>query len=363
MLFTVSTVKDSPANVRFFVEANLASGVDHMFVFLDAPGKKGQGEVHKYLAAHDRVTVVRAGRTWWNGQRPARLNVRQRIHANWVRTVLEPFEWAEWLFHVDADEVPRLDRAALAEVPAEAHTVWLQPWEAVSRLAPEGRPTQFKRLLDPSELNLLHVLGTIDTPSNQDYFHGHVMGKVGVRPAAGVALALHGSIETGRGRVPRHEDPRLGVLHYDAVSGQEFVRKWEALGTAGPLRFRPSRLPSAQALTHLVNSDLDPAVRTKYLERIYELTVADDVETLADLGLLLEVDPLADPQQPRDLPAGARETLAARVEELSSHDKRPFYVPDPTESAWTKARRRAGRVLHRRGGEDPDAEVEVDPGA
>ena len=35
MLFTASTLKDSPENVRFFVAANLASGVDHMFVFLD----------------------------------------------------------------------------------------------------------------------------------------------------------------------------------------------------------------------------------------------------------------------------------------------------------------------------------------
>ncbi len=356
MLFTVSTIKDSPKNVRFFVEANLASGVDHMFVFLDAPAQPGQGAVFRFLKSHPHVSVIRTGQAWWEGRRPARLNVRQRINANWVRTLLEPYEWAEWLFHVDGDEVVQIDRATLDAAPAHAHTVWLQPWEAVSRLDPDGRPTQFKRLLSEEELNLLHVLGTLQVPSNQHYFHGHVMGKVGVRPASGVAMALHGSISPTRQEVPRHAGDRLAVLHYDAISGREFVRKWEALGTAGPLRFRPSRMPSAMALTHLITSDLEPEVRLKYLERIYELTIADDVDTLADLGLLVQVDPLTSGAQPAAFPPGAREALAARREEMSTHDKRGYYVPDPKERFVDRVRRRIRRSLGRR-----EAMLDVDP--
>ncbi|MGN0062884.1 MAG: glycosyltransferase family 2 protein [Nocardioides sp.] len=356
MLFTVSTVKDSLDNVRFFVEANLSSGVDHMFVFLDAPALPDQREVFRFLREHPDVSVIRTGHDWWGGRRPARLNVRQRINANWVRALLEPFEWAEWLFHVDGDEVVQVDAEQLAAAPAEAHTVWLQPWEAVSRLEPEGRPTQFKRLLDEEELNLLQVLGTLEHPSNQQYFHGHVMGKVGVRPASGVALALHTSIAPGRHHVSRHKGENLAVLHYDAVSGREFVRKWEALGTAGPLRFRPSRMPSARALTHLINSELDPAVRAEYLERIYELTVADDVQTLSDLGLLVDVDPLAGTHRPRPFPPGAREALTARRAEMFVAEKRAFYVPDPKVSFADRARRKAARVLRRGNGvvEDVD---------
>jgi hypothetical protein len=357
MLFTATTVKDTLPNVRFFVQANLASGIDHMIVFLDAPSQPGQDEVARFLHRHPRVTCIRGGRSWWEGGRPSRLNVRQRINANWARALLEPFEWAEWLFHVDGDEVAHVDRAALDEVPAETHTVWLQPWEAVSRMAPEGRPTQFKRLLDEEELNLLQVLGILEWPSNQQYFHGHVMGKVGVRPSSGVAMALHTSIETGRRRMPTHCDDRLAVLHYDAISGREFVRKWEALGTAGPLRFRPSRQPAARALTHLVNSELDGQVRTAYLERIYELTVADEVETLDELGLLVDVDPLAAPQRPRNLPQGARQALRARVEEMSALDKRAFYVPDPQDPLMTRVRRTAGRAL-RRGRPSPEADTD-----
>ena len=118
-------------------------------------------------------------------ERPASLNVRQRINANWTRAVLEPFPWAEWLFHVDGDEVACLDHEALDAVPADLDAVWLPPWEAVSQWTQPGRPTRFKRLLEDADLNLLHVLGAIPEPSNQTYFHGHVMGKSGVRPAPG----------------------------------------------------------------------------------------------------------------------------------------------------------------------------------
>lgn len=344
MRFSVSTIKDSPENVEFFVRANLAQGIDHMFVVVDAPGQPGQQRVAQMLDEHPHVTCLRSNKRWWDSQRPARLNVRQRANANWAKEVLAPFEWARWLFHVDGDEVVRLDDAALEEVPAEATTVWLQPLEAVSELEPPTRPTRFKRLLDDDELNLLHVLGLLEHPSNQYYFHGHLMGKVGVRPSAPVALALHHAIATQRGvDATPYRDDRLGLLHYDAVSGTEFIRKWEALATAGSPRFRASRMPSARALTHLVNADLDPEVRRRHLQRIYEATTADDVATLGELGLLVDADPLASPREPQPFPPGAREALEARVAELSAGEKRRYYVPDPKPSAAERALRRVKR--------------------
>ena len=329
MLFTATTVKDSPANVRFFVAANLASGVDHMFVFLDAPQEPDQREVAELLDAEPRVTCVRTTRKhWWLEDRPQSLNVRQRINVNWVRTVLEPFPWAEWLFHIDGDEVALLDHDALAAVPAERDAVWLRPLEAVSELRPAGRPTRFKRLLDDPDLNLLHVLGAIDAPTNQAYFHGHVMGKSGVRPGSGLALTLHHAISPDGERSERHEDERLGLLHYDAVSGEEFIRKWSALARAGHARYRASRQPMARALKTLAGKDVPEATREKYLRRIYELTTLDDVELLGELGLLEDVDPEHHGTEPRPLPEGAGDQLAQRVEELQSAPKRSFFVAD-----------------------------------
>lgn len=333
MLLAASTIKDSLANARFFVTANLASGVDHMIVFLDAPREPDQREVAEFLDEHPHVTCIRTGRAWWDGDRPASLNVRQRINANWARTVLEPFTWAQWLFHIDGDEVARLDRSALAEVPSEVGAVWLPPLEAVSQWRPDGRPTRFKRLLTDDELNLLHVLDVVDSPTNQSYFHGHVMGKSGVRPSSGLALTLHEVVSAEGVRQRRHEDERLAVLHYDAVSGEEFVRKWSALAAAGPARYRASRAPMARALRSLISRDLPEEVRTAYLRRIYERTTADDVRVLDDLGLLERVDPARDAQQPRALPADAAPLLARRVEELSSASKRDFFVGDETKDA------------------------------
>ncbi len=357
MLLTASTVLDSPENVDFFVSANLASGVDHMVVFLDAPREARQDEVAALLAAEPRVTCIRTGRkSWWTDGRPPGLNVRQRINANWARALLEPFEWADWLFHVDGDEVARLDRAAMAEVPADADAVWLAPWEAVSEPEPESRPTLFKRLLDDDDLTLLHVLGALSAPTNQAYFHGHVIGKSGVRPRSGNALTLHDAVTADGERLERHHDDRLGVLHYDAVSGEEFVRKWNALARAGHARYRKSRQPMASALRTLIAKDVAEEVRERYLRRIYDLTTRDDVGLLDDLGLLLEVDPVRDPLPTQQLPPGAADALAARVEELQRVPKAQFFVADQltdngasrrAESAGAKARSAAARLTGR----------------
>ena len=351
MLFTASTIKDSLDNVRFFVAANLASGVDHMFVFVDAPREPEQREVAAYLTDHPHVTCVRTPRdTWWLGQRPGGLNTRQRINVNWARAVLEPFAWAEWLFHVDGDEVACLDRHALAEVPDAAAGVRLAPWEAVSEWSADARPTRFKRLLDDGELNLLHVLGAVPEPSNQAYFHGHVMGKSGVRPGSGLGLTLHHALTPDGERVPGHEDPRLRVLHYDAPSGEEFVRKWTALAQAGPARYRPSRAPSARALRALLAGDLSEDVRTKYLRRIYDLTTRDDVELLEELRLLVHHDPVGvDAGAPRRLPTDAAAALEARVAEMSGRDKAPFLVEDASDRGGQRPQEQRRRRWARRG--------------
>jgi hypothetical protein len=260
--------------------------------------------------------------------------MRQRINANWARELLAPLSWAEWLFHIDGDEVACLDRDAIASVPEEVDAVFLSPWEAVSQWAQSGRPTRFKRLLDDAELNLLHVLGAIPEPSNQAYFHGHVMGKSGVRPRSGLGLTLHDAVSNDGRRHPRHEDARLHVLHYDAPSGEEFVRKWTSLAQAGPVRYRRSRSGPARAIRTLLVQDLSDDTRAKYLRRLYDVTTRDDLEMLQELGLLVEADPLASgATSARPIPPDATDELAHRVAELRAAPKAGFFVDDPPPSA------------------------------
>ena len=350
MLVTASTILDTPANVRRFVADNLAMGVDHMVVFLDDPLAPDQDQVADELSRHGQVTCVPTGRDWWAGDRPQGLNVRQRINVNVALELLADMEWAQWVFHIDGDEVVALDREVLAAVPADADAVWLTPLECVSQFSATERPTLFKRLLADEDLNLLHMLGVLATPTNSAYFHGHVMGKSGVRPGSGLRLTIHDAVKASGDRVPRHEDPRLRVLHHDAVSGEEFIRKWAALLGAGPARFRKDRAPTINALRTLTGKDIPAPIAEKYLRRIYEATTEDDVTTLHELGLLDEVDPGQGTHVPEPIAESDRSALAERFAEMRDVPKRPYHViqrPRPAK-AKAKSRRQRRRGLRAR---------------
>jgi hypothetical protein len=350
MLFTVSTVKDTLPNVQRFVAGNLAGGADHLFVFLDA----ADAEVRAWLDEHPGVTCVRTDKSWWHGERPADLNVRQRINANVVKALLSGFDWADWVFHIDGDEIVQLDRALLDTVPASTRVVKLAPLEAVSRMSWDGDPTWFKRLLGKGDLTLLQVLGVIDRPTNGALFHGHVDGKSGVRPALDVWLTLHRGVDASGEELDSFTDDRLRLLHYESFSGEDFVRKWTAILSAGPMaNFRPAREPTAVALNTLIGKGLTEEQVRPYLMRVFERTTADDFDTLRELGLLVEADPAQGTHQPADFPDGAHEQMLAVLERLREEPKRPFHPGEPAAAAQKILDRavgpaRAGRSFLRR---------------
>lgn len=349
MLFTASTVKDTLPNVQRFVGGNLAGGVDHMFVLLDAPGAEGQAEVREWLEEHPHVTCVRTGKEWWAGDRPGQLNVRQRINVNLLKHVLSGFDWAEWLFHIDGDEIVQVDRRVLATVPAGVPAVRLPPLEAVSRMHWEGDPTWFKTLLGDDDLALLHALGVIERPGNGAYFHGHVEGKSGIRPRAEGWLTLHKAVDADRATLETFAHEALGVLHYESYSGEDFVRKWTAMVASGPTAsFRSARGTTAVALRALIGKDLGEEKARSYLMKLFERTTEDDFETLRDLGLLVEVDPRQGTHRPADPPAGGLEAMRAALAELRTQPKRRFHPAQARERAGEGRSVRAVRSLLRR---------------
>jgi hypothetical protein len=317
VLFTVSTVKDSRANVERFLARNLAAGADHMLVFLDAPDP----EVEELLEAHEHVTHVVTDDAYWRGRRWKDLNVRQLVNANLANAALAPFTWAQWLFHLDADEALEIDRARLlAEVPSEEPCVLLDPVEAVSRWQWDGEVDLFKRLLTDPELELLTALGTIDRPDNLAYFRGHVRGKVGLRPGLEWRLFLHRVKTSAYDDVDGFTADWLRLRHYESFDGEEFVRKWLAHVSAGPMQLRPQRDRLRVALEQLLAGDLSDEVRASYVRRLYVRHIEDDGSTLADLGLL--VRPREATHRPEPLGAGARADLGRLLALLSAADKR-----------------------------------------
>lgn len=329
MIVTVSTVKDHLSNVQRFVEGNLDGGVDHMVVFLDARAPK----VKAWLDSRPEVTAVVTDDTWWRGQRPALLNRRQNVNANLVRHVLADLGWAEWLFHVDADEVLQLDRDQLADVPAREPAVSVPPLEVVSIAEPDGPPVLFKRLLDDGELHLVTALGLLAEPTNSRYFRSHIAGKVGVRPGADVWLGIHKATDAAGRRLPLVQRPGVEMLHYEAFSREDFVRKWVAMVGSGPsVNFGTHRMSLATALRTLVGMEIDEETRSRYLARFYDLHMADPVDDLAGLGLLESRPPLSHGHRPQPLDASRRDALAAAIEHLRTQDKKRFVPPkDPAK--------------------------------
>jgi hypothetical protein len=329
VLFTVSTVKDSRPNITRFVERNLASGADHMFVFLEADEDDTLG----FLTAHPHVTPVRTDAGYWHDAEPANLNIRQAVNANVANTVLAVLGCAQWLAHIDGDECLDLDRDRLSALPDEVRCVRLDPLESVSQRQWDGEVTRFKRRLDFADLSLLTSLGVIPSPANGAYFRGHVHGKPAVRPALDLSLTVHRA-RTRDGKAVQHlGGDYLQLLHYESYSGEEFVRKWQAhLSSGKGAGFKPSRNVVKSAVHALQrNEHLTPEARQDYLWRIYERHVADPVDLLEDLGLLVTPRAELHDRQPAALPAEDAALLDSLLPLLVAADKDPFTGRGPTD--------------------------------
>lgn len=338
LVAAVSTVKDTLPRLERYVARNLAGGVDHLFVLLDAD----QPEVAAALGAHPHVTCIRTDDAWWRGGRPPELNHRQRINANAVRHLLGELGWASWLFHVDGDEVVRVDRDRLAAVPPAVPAVRLEVREAVSRLRWEQPPTWFKRPLERPELRRLVRRGVIEKPTNGAFLHGHADGKAGVRPGGDTWLTLHDPVGPDGGAVETAADDSFLVLHFESYSGEEFARKWTALAQAGPdTRLRPIRQRTMDAVQDLLARGLEPAVLEQELLGLYERTIAEDLELLQELGVVEEIDADRGGHQPAGLSPEQRAGLDAGVARLRDLPKEGFRPPAnrPVEAPATAAPR------------------------
>lgn len=323
---TVTTLKDELRNVRRFVDGNVAAGVDHLVVFLDGDAP----DVAAFLREHPRVTLLPTGRGYWRGQRPESLNRRQRVNATRVLTALAWLGWDAWLCHVDGDEVVQVDRDALFASPAEY--VVLRPLEAVSR-AEQGRDDVrwFKRLLAPEELGSLVDRGVLPAADNRRYFRGYVNGKLAIRARDDVLLDVHDLRPQGAaelGLVADADLPPMHVLHYDCFGFEEFVRKWLAhdRGVAPPTYFRDERDRARRAVQQAFDRPVPQEQQRREARTAYDAEVADDVDLLAGLGLLVPAPAATGPAGP-PLPVGETRMLRRLLVEMAKLDRRYFELP------------------------------------
>lgn len=339
MILSVSTVKDAPGNVEKWVRRNLAGGIDHLVVCLDSP----QPEVEDLLDAHPDVTAVRAHGDWFAGEPAEDLNERQVINAGLVSRLVAGMPWAEWLFHVDGDEVVQIERDRLTALEPEVRAVRLRPVEAVSRWHTDGDPTLFKRLPTDDELEELVRLGVLTRPNRRLYFRGHVTGKPGVRPSLDLGIGLHKVLDRDGRPVSLVHRRGLRLLHYESPDGEEFMRKWTALLSSGaPVQHRGTRGRLSEALAALLASETDERKRKAEVRRIYDEWAADDVETLSRLGLLVEIDPDARPRTgppPTDDDVRALRALLERAQEIPKLGFRAMFLRPDIDDVVTDLQR------------------------
>ncbi|WP_029252966.1 glycosyltransferase family 2 protein [Paraoerskovia marina] len=332
MLYTVSTISAPLAAVRDFVEGNLSSGADHMFVFLDAPSP----EVEEFLDQRPCVTLVRCFDGYWQGSRPGKLAVRQNANANVVRVLLSPLPWSSWLAHLAVDECLAVDREALEQVDDDVEAVQLQPMEAVSAEGAHWRQW-FKTRLGSDDLALLHLLGHVDEPKNSAYFYGSTSGRPCIRPGLSIRLRVADAVDPDGKAEPGLSDERFRMLHNGTVTLPDFIDAAERSGDAE----LPGGADMRAAMNALhANGSITAEHRQAAVHQLYERNVADPAQALQDLGLLQQIDPARHRYQPRAHSAvqvEGFETLLSALTAEPVDDFRPARGVTPAIEALQRA--------------------------
>jgi hypothetical protein len=315
-IVTVSTVSGTHPDVGRFVRRNLATGVDHMVVFLD----EEQPDVRQVLEEHRQVSVVRTEHGYWNHDRPTSLSDRQLVNANVTLTALTNVPSVGWLFHIDADEALVFDRDELPAIDSRA--VRLGTLESVAKLRGH-EPELFKKAPGVEELHALAELGVIAAPDLDSYFRGHHVGRVGVRPATDLRFRPHSVYELPDVPVETAEPPTMHLLRYESWCLDEFVARWRAFdpetGSDLPLRSRHIGIAFHAISNH---PTLGRRERRRCIAELFERHVADDVPVLKDFGLLVPA-PIRR-AEPRRLPEPDGRRLRDALADLHAADKQPF---------------------------------------
>lgn len=285
-------LKDSPANVRRFVEGNLSHGVDHLLVLLDEP----DAEVEALLARHPHVTHAVLDDRFWAGRRRSHLNQRQRVAGNLARVAVILWGGVDWLIFLDGDEVALLDQGVIDEITPDVRSFRLKPLESLAG----GETDEFKRLLRRPRLKRLVERGVLEEPTNRHLFRGHVVGKVGLRPRWEVRVGVHSGVDVNLQKVASYEHPMLQHLHFESSTYEEFVRKMTNLtggDDPGPvMRYRRQEVAD---LFREAFAAADAATRETRLRALYENAVLDDVHALRAMRAVTRVDALGGTWVPR----------------------------------------------------------------
>ncbi len=223
----VSTVRDDVGEVERFITYHLGQGVQHIFLYLDAPE-----EWSAMAYSNDpRVHVRECSDQFWRqaGGRPAGLTQRQLHNANAALAEARDVG-VDWITHIDQDEllyspdgdIPRT--LADCALPAVRYEM-LEAIDTGTRTGSRFFADTFKKNISPKVAATLRsdplLSGLL---FDGEYFRGHKQSKIAVRVAGfSGRLGVHG-IEGSNAPIPHA--PGLLLLHYDCIGLATWKAKW-----------------------------------------------------------------------------------------------------------------------------------------
>jgi hypothetical protein len=219
----VATVNEPPALLAAFAAHYVSAGASQIHLFFDQPNP----EAAALLARFPQVRITLCGtshyRARWKCRRPVSHRRRQRLNATDAYGSAE----ADWLLHVDADELIETDHLAdeLAGLPQELDYLKLANTERV-HLSADTPLTIFdgaaRRTMDIRQSQIAELLGVESYEYTKDGMSGHTMGKSMTRTGRKRRIGIHHPI----GKLELNgQDAVATICHFDGLTPFHFALK------------------------------------------------------------------------------------------------------------------------------------------
>jgi hypothetical protein len=237
-----------------FVNHHLKIGITHMFLFFDDPYSKAI----PLFKNNSGVSCIICDREHWNtiaNSYKNEMTVPEKQIANSIIAIKLARKRAyDWILHLDIDEFLYSSdglETELSNLPEKIDTVSLGPLEAFSDQPNQPDKVGFKysyicrftkelfiysfadkaRILASkisyiAKREICRILGA-GTPFNYRLNKGHVEGKCATRLNSEIAkLGPHFPYPSGESKLNIKISQKSWVLHYDSVSYDQWIEKW-----------------------------------------------------------------------------------------------------------------------------------------
>ncbi|WP_447529194.1 glycosyltransferase family 2 protein [Vreelandella sp. TE19] len=224
----VCTARAPQDIINKVVEHHLELGASRIFLFFDDP-------TMAYPYKDQRVKNTICDDDYWKGKRPEGVDDRQRVNL----TRSHRWTWTDWTTHIDMDELIHITRgmdvaSELAAVPEDVDSVLMPPLEAVYLNEEPGADNAFDTVYFKKALKginrkshplIIDLYGELGKTTKHGLF-GHTEGKSFSRVATLKSRPpIHGPKVAEPGRRINHKIEGLCLLHFDAMTFEDFKRK------------------------------------------------------------------------------------------------------------------------------------------